>query len=273
MKLVGKRIVVQLSVGLLFGLLISHNSVGQAPNKSVRGLVSFGQSAGVTGDTSVLDVDKDIAVQLLPFDELVRIATTYSPLLKYQNEIANSLDAGYQISKLQVLQNMSAYGGYSNGNQAIVSSGVNIVNGIDPVAQIANGYRFGVDLRVTLYDLFGRKQQMKQAYSNYRASIVQKDIIAQDIRRALIGIYQDMITSQQVLKTRLLDEQSSLTAYRIAEAETQKGRGNAETLANAVNRYAQAKSYSEQVKGDFIKNVRYFETIMGQPIQRLKRIN
>ncbi|QJD79269.1 TolC family protein [Spirosoma rhododendri] len=268
-----KSVLGRVSIGVLVGLLISQVSMGQAQQKSVRGLVSFGQATGVTGDTSFLDVDKDIAIQLLPFEELTKIATAYSPLLKYQGEIANSLDAGYQISKLQILQNMSAYGNYSAGNQAIVSSGVNIPSGVDPVSQIANGYRFGVDMRVTLYDLFGRKQQMKQAYSNYRASVLQKDIIAQEIRRSLIGIYQDMITAQQVLKTRLLDEQASLTAYRIAEAETQKGRGNAETLANALNRYAQAKSYSEQVKGEFLKNVRYFETLVGQPLQRLKRIN
>ena len=100
---------------------------------------------------------------------------------------------------------------------------------------------------------------------------MQKETLELQIRRELITVYQDMITAQQVLKVRLLDEQASLTALRIAEAELKRGQLTAGELASATNRYAQTKSMAEQVRGDFIKSVRQFEALVGQPIQRLKR--
>lgn len=259
-------------VGLLFlfGLLSFNICTGQA----VRGrkLMMFNQSSGLANDTVYLDIDQDIAVQLIPFDELLKIAVAYSPLIKYQSEISNSLNSTYQNSKVQILQNVGGFASYSSGDQSIISSGsVTDPNNNLNIGQIANGYRVGVDLRVSLYDLFGRKHQIKQAYSNYQASILQKETIVFQLKRELITIYQDMITAQQLLKIRLIDEQASLTAFRIAEAESQKGKITAEEVANATNRYVQTKSISEQVKGDFLKNVHQFEAFMGVPIQRLKR--
>ena len=266
------------SLLVLFGLFFSSVSVAQTPG--ARRLVSFGASSGLADDTLYLDIDQDIAVQLLPFDDIVKVAIQHSPLIKYQNEVSNLLHSSYDVSRLQILQNVSGFANYSKGNQSILASGGATVVGTggtttarpnDNIGQIANGYRVGVDLRVSLFDLFGRKHQIRQAYSNYRASLLQKETIEMQLKRELIGVYQDMITMQQVLKLRLIDEQSSLAAYRIAEVELQKGRINADALANATNRYVQTKATTEQVKGDFLKNVHYFETMVGLPIQRLKR--
>lgn len=255
---------------ILFGLLSVTVGFGQRTGGG-RKLMMFGQSSGMGADTLYLDIDQDIAVQLLPFDELMKVAVAYSPLIKYQNEIASALNSNYQLSKVQILQNLSGFANYSGGDQSLISSFVP-PGQPESLGQITNGYRVGVDFRVTLYDLFGgRKHQIKQAYANYRSAIIQKDVTELQLRRELIGIYQDMITAQQVLKIRLTDEQASLTALRIAEVETQQGKVSAEGLANATSRYVETKSISEQVKGDFLKNVHYFEALMGVPIQRLKR--
>lgn len=259
----------RISLLILFGLFPVVVCSAQTTNTGARRLISFGPSAGLPGDTLYLDIDQDVAVQLLPFDELLKVAVRQSPLLKYQSEVSNSLNSAYRISKVQVLQNASGFVNYSGGDQSLLSTG-----GIDrgvTIGQFTNGYRAGVDLRVTLFDLFGRKHLIQQAQSNYRASVVQKETIELQLKRELITVYQDMITAQQVLKIRLVDEQASLAAYRIAEIELQKGRISAEVMANATTRYVETKSASEQVKGEFLKNIHYFEALMGLPIQRLKR--
>jgi outer membrane protein TolC len=192
--------------------------------------------------------------------------------------VSNSLNSAYHISKVLILQNATGFGNYAGGNQTILATGGTSAATGGParlgetIGQIANGYRVGVDVRISLYDLFGRKHQIREAQANYRASVLQKETIEMQLKRELITIYQDMITAQQVLKLRLIDEQASLAAYRIAEVELQKGRVNADILASATSRYIETKSAAEQVKGDFLKNVRYFETLVGVPIQRLKRI-
>lgn len=259
-------------LAFLFFIGIVPLSVCSAQKMNGRRLMMFGQSTGPAVDTVYLDVDQDLGVQLLPFDDMVKIAVTNSPLVKYQNEIANSLNSGYAISKTQILQNVGGYAGYSTGNQVIISSGTDRSGSVgNNIGQIANGYRVGVDLRVSLYDLFGRKHQIKQAYSNYRAAVLQKETIEMQLKRDMIGVYQDMITAQQILKVRLSEEQAALTALRVAESEIQKGKIASEIFAEATSRYAQAKTASEEVKGAFIKNVHYFEILVGLPIQRLKR--
>ncbi len=259
----------QVSLLLLIGLFLTSVCFGQI--KGARGMVSFGSSSGLADDTLYLDIDQDVAVQLLPFDDLMKVAVVHSPLLKYQSEVSNSLNSSYRVAKVQILQNVAGFANYSTGTQSIVSSGTTTITGRDALGQIANGYRVGVDVRLPLYELFGRKHQVRQAYSNYRASVIQKEIIELELKRDLIGIYQDMITTQQVLKVRLIDEQASLTALRVSEIEIQKGRTTSDAMAIVTSRYVQAKTSSEQSKGDFLKNVHYFEALVGMPIQRLKR--
>lgn len=269
---IGFRVInVKCKTGLLLAMSLLIFSVCQGQNRGGRGLVSFGASAGLADDTLYLDINQDIAVQLMAFDDIMKVAVARSPLIKYQNEVSNSLSSSYEIAKVQILQNLGGFANYSTGNQSIVSSGTTLPTGRDALGQIANGYRVGVDVRIPLYELFGRKHQIRQAYSSYRASVVQKEVIELQLKRDLIGIYQDMITNQQLLKLNLLDEQASLTSLRVAEVEIQKGQITADMMAGITNRYVQAKSVSEQMKGNFLKNVHYFEALVGMPIQRLKR--
>ncbi|GAB3222891.1 TolC family protein [Spirosoma arcticum] len=263
----------QIAFLILLGVL--SDTICHAQATGARRLISFGSASGLTDDTLYLDIDQDIAVQLIPFDELMKIAILHSPVIKYQKEVSNSLNSAYHTSKVIILQNATGFGNYAGGNQTILATGAVVPGSTarpgEAIGQIANGYRVGIDVRLSLYDLFGRKHQIREAQANYRASILQKDIIEMQLKRELITVYQDMITSQQVLKLRLVDEQASLAAYRIAEVELQKGRVNADVLASATSRYIETKSASEQVKGDFLKNIRYFETMVGVPVQRLKR--
>ena len=246
-------------------------------NRGARGMVSFGSAAGLAGDTLYLDINQDIAVQLLPFEDLLKVAVSHSPLIKYQNEVANSLSAAERVTRTQILQNVSGFGNYSAGDQSLTSTGATSGSGPGTGTtqgqslQLSNGYRVGVDVRFSLFDVFGRKHLIRQANSNYKAAVIQKETIELQIKRELITIYQDMITTQQLLKILLIDEQASLTALRVGEAAIQKGQITADALASTTSRYVQAKTASEASKGNFLKNVRYFEALMGMPIQRLKR--
>ena len=256
-------------ISFFFLLSIIANTICSGQNRGARGLVSFGASSGLAGDTLYLDINQDIAVQLLPFDDLMKIAVTHSPIIRGQSDVANALNEAQEITKLQILQNLGGFANYSTGNQAIVTTGGSSQSG--NLAQIANGYRVGVDLRFPIYELFNRKHQIRQANFNYKAALAQKETAELQLKRELITIYQDMITAQQLLKLILIDEQASLAALRVAETEIQKGQITADAMASVTSRYVQTKSSSEQAKGNFLKNVRYFEVLVGMPIQRLKR--
>lgn len=217
-------------------------------------------------DTFLLDFTKDIAVQLMSFDNIFELAATKSPLINYQEEVAVSLNSAYQLSKLDVLKRSSGYANYSTGNQAILSTG----DARSTLGQITNGYRVGVTLEIGLADLLNRPHLMRQAKANYQAALMQKENIKLQLKHELITIYQDLVTAQQVLKVRIQDEQTALTAYNVTEAESRQGNSKPADLASIYSRYAEAKAASEEAKGVFIKNAYYLEALVGVSLQQLR---
>jgi outer membrane protein TolC len=267
-----------LPVSLFLGFVVLTASlVTPCLGQGSRGLVSFGKPSSRASDTLYLDANQDLGGQLLAFDDIYKIALINSPVLRYQDAVVNIQKAGYELTKKQILQNFSTSGNYSVGNQSLGNQTNNVQGGTTPGTvnttslQLSNGYRVGVDARISLYDLFGRKHQLRQAQTNLRAAEVQKDVINQQLRRELIVVYQDMMTAQQVLKIRLLDEQAALAAYRVAEVDLRRGQLTAEAMASTTSRYVEAKAVSEQVKGEFLKGVYVFEALVGVPIQKLRR--
>jgi outer membrane protein TolC len=245
-------------------------------------MVSFGNGTILASDTLYLDINQDIGGQLLNFEQLMKVAVSNSPLMRFQRELVNLSEASTQVTKSQILQNFGAGAGYNWSNQSLAGTAQTAGGGSGtPTPEptntnsnslfLTNGYRAGIDVRISLFDLFGRKHQIRQAQANQRANEAQLDVLELQLRQQLIAAYQDMLTSQQILKIRIMDEQASLAAYRVAEAEMQKGSITANAFAAATTQYAQAKSLTEQLKGDFLKQVHQFEALVGVPIQRLKR--
>ncbi|MFD2934554.1 TolC family protein [Spirosoma flavum] len=249
---------------------VSSISYGQVvippPAASAKPLITAAD--GLPIDSMTFDFNRDISVQLIPFDELFKLALAYSPAVKFESAVANSQLSALQLSKLQVLQNLTGYANYSTGNQAILSTGTNTT---DQLGQISNGYRAGVNVSVSIHDLFARPQQIRLARSNYEATTERKRIAEIQLKRDLFNLYQDLILSQRVLQIRLRDDQASLAAYRIAEVELQKGKIAPETHAFNSNRYAETRSTVEQAKTQFIKNIYALELFVGIPIHQLKR--
>lgn len=223
---------------------------------------------GLPIDTMAFDFNREISIQLIPFDELYTLALAYSPLVKFEGAVANSQLSALQLSKLQVLQNLTGFVNYSTGNQAIISTGT---GASDQLAQISNGYRAGVNVVISIHDLFARPQEIRLARWNHEATKERKRTAEIGLKRDLFNLYQDLILSQRVLQIRLRDDQASLAAFRIAEVELQKGKITPETHAFNSNRYAETRSTVEQAKTQFIKNIYALELVVGVPIHQLKR--
>ncbi|WP_080240283.1 TolC family protein [Spirosoma rigui] len=225
-------------------------------------------TSGMPVDSMTFDFNKDIAVQLIPFEEMYKLALAYSSSVRFEGAVSAGQQAALQLSKLQVLQNMTGYANYSTGNQAILSTGTGVN---DQLGQISNGYRAGVNVAISIHDLFGRSQQIRLARANYEATKERQRTAEQLLKRDLFNQYQDLILAQRVLQIRLRDDQASLAAFRIAEVELQKGKIVPETHAFNSNRYAETRTTVEQAKTAFIKSIYALELLVGVPIHQLKR--
>lgn len=260
-------------VALALAMLIaaSHAVCGQAqpqPAAPGRPEVVITPADGLPIDSMTFDFNRDIAIQLVPFEEMYKLALAYAPSVKFEGAVSSAQLSAYQLSKLQVLQNVTGFANYSTGNQAILSTGTNAT---DQLGQISNGYRAGVNVAISIHDLFGRPQQIRLARANYEATRERRRTAEILLKRDLFNLYQDLILAQRVLQVRLRDDQASLAAFRIAEVELQKGKIAPETHAFNSNRYAETRTTVEQAKTQFTKSIYALELMVGVPIHQLKR--
>ena len=264
------RLVQQFMPGLIVLVVIQTMSYGQGtiPQQAPAAKPVETTTTTVGLDSMIFDFNRDIAVQLIPFEEIYQLALKYSSVVKFEGSIASAQQAAYQLSKLQILQNMSGYANYSTGNQAIISTGT---TSNDQLGQISNGYRAGVYLGISLHDLFGRPQQIRLARANYESAMERRRTSEIGLKRELFNLYQDLQLSQRILQIRLRDEQVALTAFRIAEVELQKGKITPEAHAFNSSRYANTQSSVEESKSQFTKNIYALELLVGVPIYQLKR--
>jgi outer membrane protein TolC len=263
------RYTLPVAVGLTLFIGVPQLAHGQTTVKQASSTqASPSVTTGMPVDSMTFDFNKDISVQLIPFEEMYKLALTYSSSVRFEGAVSAGQQAALQLSKLQVLQNMTGYANYSTGNQAILSTGTGVN---DQLGQISNGYRAGVNVAISIHDLFGRSQQIRLARANYEATKERQRTAEQLLKRDLFNQYQDLMLAQRVLQIRLRDDQASLAAFRIAEVELQKGKIAPETHAFNSNRYAETRTTVEQAKTAFIKSIYALELLVGVPIHQLKR--
>lgn len=217
-------------------------------------------------DTFLLDFDKDLVDQLMPFDSLYQLALKHSPVLRYERANGEVEKANYNLSKIVLFKNVYPFINYANGNQSLASSGTLVSD----LSQVINGYRYGVNVQLPLDELFGRKTKIRQAAASYRAMVAKREVEELNLKRELIRVYQDMLTSQRILKVRYKDEQTSSMALQVAEVELKQGKIEPRELAQSSNFYAQAKSATEYQSGEFLKHFYDLQALIGVSIQDLQ---
>lgn len=217
-------------------------------------------------DTFLLDFNKDIVDQIMPFDSLYQMALKNSPVIKYERANGEAEKANYSLAKIVVLKNVYPFINYTNGSQGITSSGTLVSD----LSQAVNGYRYGFNIQLPLDELIGRKSKMRQAAASYRSVLAKREIEELNLKRDLIRVYQDMLTAQRILKVRYRDEQTSFMAFQVAEVELKQGKIEPRELAQISNFYAQAKSATEYQVGELLKHFYDLQAVVGVPLQYLQ---
>ncbi|MBD2756223.1 TolC family protein [Spirosoma validum] len=248
------------------GIISSGNGQGVLQSGAKASLPATNSIVETPSDTFLLDFNKDIVDQILPFDSLYQLAVKNSPVLKFERANGEAEKANYNFSKIVVLKNVYPFLNYSNGTQSLASNGTLVSD----LSQIINGYRYGINVQIPFDELIGRKSKMRQAAATYRAVVARREIEELNLKREMIKVYQDMLTSQRILRVRYRDEQTSGMAFQVAEVELKQGKIEPRELAQISNFYAQAKSATEYQSGEFLKHFYDLQALIGVPIQYLQ---
>ncbi len=218
-------------------------------------------------DSLRLDLDRDLADQLLPFEELYQIAVRNSPNLKEELTLAETKVENAQLARLGVLHGISLTGNVTRGNQALVSNGTTTFDYL----QISNGYRVGVQVMLPLETLLSRRPRIRQAEADYRTALARADVVKFGLKRELNKVYYELLTSQRLLNLYLQDEQAALVAFRSVELDWQKGRATVQEYSAASRVYTDVRIKVEGARGGFFSLLRELTILVGADISELKR--
>ena len=210
-------------------------------------------------DTVHFDISRELASQLLSFDEIYQIALQHSPAVRLENAVIDTKASIINYTKVAVLQNLSPFVNYSRGNQLLVGSGSSSFD----FAQVSNGYRMGINLQLPMSDVVGRRYKLQQGRAELQGALAQRDLAKLALKRELNRVYQTLITAQRMLRIRLRDEQAALMMYRVAEVNMQQGKLDPADYARSSNQYSLAQITTEKERGEFMAAFRDLEILVG----------
>ncbi|MCU0399395.1 MAG: TolC family protein [Algoriphagus sp.] len=231
---------------------------------------AIGQSEELktTAVSSMVDFDlsQDIALQLPSLEELSNIALEYSPKIKKNINLSQAEREKIFLQRRTWAQHIQAFVNASSGNQGILITGIEGNN----FNQIVNGYRYGINLNLPVYEIMSRGPRVKLAeYESKAAENIideMKLLVEEEVSRA----YFQLITAQKIMisntnflelatnsmvlsEKKLLDNQTTFSEHtRITEIKTL-----AEERFN--------RSYAE-----FLSSFRSLEILVGIKLSLLK---
>lgn len=230
--------------------------------------VGGGPTAGVAqADTLHLDLNRNLAEQLVPFEEIYRIAQRNSPSIREESSSADSKIHTIGLHRKNFLSTISLAGGANWGNSSIIAAGTNNFDSW----QLTNGYRGGLQMMIPLDVFVNRPGRIRQAEADYRTALARVDVARQSLRRELNKVYHELLTAQRLLQVYVQDETAARVAFLSAELDWQNGRATVQEYSGASRVYTDVRVKVENTRGGFMASLYDLTVLAGVDIGQLKR--
>jgi outer membrane protein TolC len=230
----------------------------------------YGQAAGASQKAAsrLPDEQLDLQRQLLPLDSIVAIAVRHSPSVKFQRDVVDADEAQVEFTKKQWSNNVVGFVNYSGGNQNIVSADSQ-TPGATSSSDITSGFRVGIQINLPLFELVGRKSQVKVAKFQLNSAVSKKEESEQSIKTLVIQFYYDLLYANNLLAIRNEARQSTINQYQIAEKEFKDGIIDVGELSRLKTIEINASADYEDAKRQFSTLYAQIEPTIGVPVEQL----
>lgn len=223
---------------------------------------------GAKTDSVWIDESSDLAQQLIPLDSIITLAIINSPQVKYQTALIN--ESKYQVDFVKKLwtNNIVGFANYSVGNQNLVSADSQ-VPGTTSLSSITNGYRFGIQVNMPLYELIGRPARIKIYQAQLEENTYTRDKIKIELAHNVIDGYYSMIYYHNLIQIRSEAKESTSNQYSIAEQQFKDGIIDAAELARLKTIQVNSRADYEEAKREFSIQYYQFQELTGLTVQQL----
>lgn len=210
------------------------------------------------------NVSQEALFQLPPLEEVLNTAQKHSPQLRMQEALVQKNTQYIQAQRNQWLDGIGVDLQLGAGNQALL---VQQVNGkVDAFSNINNGYRAAVNIRVSVFDIIGRKSWTKMAEYERQIALEKRAVAQEELETLIIGKYYAIQTAQRLLVIKSEAKQATQLNRQMAEKEFNEGNIPVAELSRIVEIASKAASEYEVTKQYLYENLRILENLTGRTL-------
>jgi outer membrane protein TolC len=239
----------------------------------LTGLVTSAQTPRSPASTSRANVPvviieenagEDSGLRIPPLDTLIALAKRNSPAAKMQEALMQKNE--YQIRNQKQLW-MDGIGtditaGFGNQSLLVQQPTGEITN----FTNFNNGYRIGATVRLSLYDLFGRRSAVEMAYYEYDVSRYKKDLLLQELTAQITARYYGLIAAENIFRIKTDAKHATHLNRMMAEKEFNEGNIPVSELSRIIEISVKAATELELARKELFEQMRVLELMVGKKL-------
>jgi outer membrane protein TolC len=217
------------------------------------------QSADSTAMTS-----SDSVITFPPLNDLIDSAVKYHPGIRYRQYEVKVKESNLQTQQHNWTRNMgvqadSRYGTFDNFSANDNGQSTTLLN----TTNKQFNYGFGVYMKLPLYDLLNRKNQLKQAKNEVEMARSLGEVQETEIRQMVIKHYQDALLRQRLIRIKAQNLGNARVNMEMVEKEFRNGIIPISEYARISDIVYRAESDYELAKTEFITAKLLLEEMVG----------
>lgn len=216
---------------------------------------------------SSFNLMEDLMVQLIPLDDIIQIGVDYSPNIKRNAFQADAEKEKVSIQKKLWTNHIQVFSNYSVGNQGILIAGTTDSN----ISTISNGYRFGVNASIPLYEFYSRPNRVRLAKAELASAENLKEAIEIEVKQQIISSYFRMIATQKSMINNNEFLQKAIISERVGELKFKENQISLTDYTRLSEISALATERYNNSYADFLTSYKGLEVLLGVELHLLKR--
>lgn len=230
-------------------------------------MTGFGQTISPENNWQKRFFDSSEAV--LPL--LISTAITHSAEIEKAEATKKYAQLDIQTSKYTILNGLAFNTGYHYGTTTVVTSDqLNQPNQVNAFALPARAqYTVGLGFQLPFDRFFGRKNEVSKKETVVKQVEAERKIAEREIRKEVIGLYQDVVFARIVWTLRQDALQSADINKKIAEKRFNEGQIKVDEQIATMNFYSKAVEDNEEAKSRYLTAYLLLEERIGTTINNL----
>jgi outer membrane protein TolC len=205
---------------------------------------------------------EEVFVNDLPtLEEVLLLARKKSPQIRMQEALIQKNEHLIEAQRKQWLDGIGVDLQLGTGNQALL---VQQVSGqVESFNNINNGYRAAVNVRISMFDVVGRKSLIKMAQYEQQVAHEKRAISEEELTTLIIGKYYAIQTARNLVKIKSEAKQAAHINRQMAEKEFEEGALAITEVARIIELASKADAEYEVAKQYLFENWHVLRNLTG----------